>query len=471
MDILELNPLTAVGAIDGRYRDKIAKLAAFFSEFALIKARLEVSVEYFLFLTEDLKLRGSEKAPWGKASNLHADFTLADAAVIKKIETQDWDGIPRTNHDVVAVLEWLRRRLASLGFPPKLIEWVHFGLTSEDVNNLAYGLLLRRGIREVLIPSLEKLIEKIEGQATRYAGLPMLARTHGQPASPTTLGKELRVFSQRMSGQLGNLDDFRLTVKLNGASGNHSAHLAAFPEVDWVAFANRFVDSFNTSPATGEGLEFEPNSWTTQIEPHDTYAELFGIFMRINVILVDFAQDLWRYISDDWLVQTPVAGEVGSSAMPHKVNPIDFENAEGNLLMANALMELFCRKLPISRLQRDLSDSTVERNFGAAFAHCLVAYEALAKGLGKVSANEQKIAQALADHPEVVAEGIQTILRRSGLAGSYNLLKDMTRGKSATAQELARFIDSLDIPAKLKQELHALTPATYIGLASKIAVM
>ena len=465
-----LNELTAVSPIDGRYRKKIEGLAPYMSEYALIKARVQVEVAYLVALSEHPNIPVREFTPdeMKTFATLH-DLSIESAGLIKQIETKGYLDIKKTNHDVAAVVAYLRRILKDTSLAD-VVEWIHFGLTSEDINNLAYAVILRGAVTQVLAPALMQIGNVVDEMSNKYAHLPMLSRTHGQPATPTTLGKELRVFVVRLAGQLLQLNRFKLTVKLNGASGNYCAHVAGLPKVDWLGFTERLVKTFNRNLGEDEiRMPFTPNFFTTQIEPHDTYAELFGIIMRINVVLVGFCQDLWRYISDDWLMQTPIEGEVGSSAMPQKVNPIDFENAEGNLLIADALMELFCRKLPISRLQRDLSDSTVERSFGTMFGHCLVAYKAISAGLGKISANPHKIAQALRGHPEVVAEGIQTILRREGVSGSYDLLKEMTRGKAVTAEGLREFIISLKMSSEVEEELLALTPDKYIGLAAGLA--
>ena len=397
------------------------------------------------------------------------DISLEDARIIKDIETKGWGDIPKTNHDVVAVVMWLRERLKGTALAD-IVEWVHFGLTSEDCNNIAYALMLRAAVRHALHPAMVGVLREFERFASQYANLPMLSRTHGQTATPTTLGKEFRVWRDRLGRQLKQLEGFKILVKLNGASGNYCAHLAALPDVDWLDFSRDFATVFNDSDgAESLPLRFQFNPLTTQVEPHDTYAELFDIFRRFNTILIDACQDIWRYVSDDWLVQKAAAGEVGSSAMPHKVNPIDFENAEGNLLFANAMLEFFSRKLPISRLQRDLSDSTVERNFGLAFGHCLLGYEAALRGLGKIDVNKGRIADDLADAPEVLGEAYQTILRSAGYAGAYDALKALTRGQPVTYKHLQNFVTELDVPEEVKERLRKLTPATYVGLAPKLA--
>ncbi len=469
----ERNALSALSAVDGRYHKTGAKLSPFFSELALIHYRIYMQVQYLIALSED------EEVPLRKFTDEERAilFTLSltfpeDVEVIKAIETTGYAGIKATKHDVVAVITYLREKLKGTTLAD-VVEWVHFGLTSEDCNNISYALMLRDVVRGVLYPSMKHIVETLDELAGQYASVPMLARTHGQPATPTTLGKELRVFHERLRRQLEQLENFKILVKLNGASGNYCAHVAALPEIDWHSFAEDFILSFNeVSSFNEEGagpLEFERNPLTTQIEPHDTYAELFQIFTRFNTILIDLSQDLWRYVSDGWLVQKAVEGEVGSSAMPHKVNPIDLENAEGNFGFANAMLEFFCRKLPISRLQRDLSDSTVERNFGLALGHCLIGYEAILRGMGKISANEKAIAEALDESPEVLAEAYQTILRAAGYADAYSMLKELTRGREINRRHLRDFVDTIRVPDEVRAQLMALDPSNYVGLAAELA--
>lgn len=462
--------LMALGSMDGRYGKTGAKLASCMSEFGLIRARIKMQARYLVALSELKELpqmRPFTGAELKFLETLPHRVTEDEAQVIKDIETIGWGGIRATKHDVVAALSWMKMEMGKMSLSD-MVPWVHFGLTSEDCNNIAYAFMLRDAITDVILPAMEKVQRKLEAMAAEYAGLAMLARTHGQAATPTTLGKELRVFSTRLKRQIDQLKQFKLLVKLNGASGNYCAHVAAYPQVDWLDFSRRFVQSLNDDTGLS-ALMFEHNVHTTQIEPHDTYAELFGIIMRLNTILVDCCQDCWRYISDHYLVQPAVMGEVGSSAMPHKVNPIDFENAEGNLQFANAMLEFFCRKLPVSRLQRDLSDSTVERNFGVALGHCLLAYEKAVEGLQKVSPNKAQMYADLDRHPEVLGEAIQTILRRAGHAEAYNTLKDLTRGQEVTFQHLHQFTRSLDVPEALRSELAALRTKTYIGLAERLA--
>jgi adenylosuccinate lyase len=349
-------------------------------------------------------------------------------------------------------------------------EWIHFALTSEDVNSIAHGLALRSAMGFVVLPALGEIVSSLAVLVKKHARTPMLARTHGQSASPTTFGKEVQVFVKRLERQMDILESGSVMVKMGGATGNYNAHVAAAPEVDWVAFSRTFVSGLNaTSTGKKHLVRLVLNEVTTQIEPHDTYAEMFDAMRRVNTILVDLSQDVWRYVSDGWITQKQKAGEVGSSTMPHKVNPIDFENAEGNLGVANALFEHFSRKLPISRLQRDLSDSTVERVFGTAFAHSLIAYTSLVRGLGKISVNETAMHDALVAHPEVLAEAFQTALRREGVAVPYEKLKELTRGKKVTVEDFAAFVDTLDIPEKIKKHLKKMRPETYIGLSTEIA--
>lgn len=461
-----LSELSAISPIDGRYRGRVAELAPYVSEYALMGYRVRVETEYLIALSEfkGLGLREFTKAEIDFLRQLPIEVEK-DAAVIKALEEKGYEGIPATNHDVKAAEYYIRHKLRGTSLED-VSEWVHFALTSEDVNNISYALMLRDACERVLSPTLEKLTGELNSLATEYAALPMLARTHGQPASPTTFGKEMRVFVGRLERELAKLRSFTILAKLNGATGNFNAHLAAAPQIDWIAFSRSFIER---ASASGKHIRFACNLATTQIEPHDSYAELFQLFARINSILTGFNQDMWRYISDGWVTQKAAPGEVGSSTMPHKVNPIDFENSEGNLGVANALFEHFSRKLPISRLQRDLSDSTVKRTFGMALAHSLIGYKALLRGLGKISVNEVAMRKALNAHPEILAEAIQTVLRREGAAGAYEKLKEITRGKDVTLEDLRAFIKTLEIGKSAKRELLALTPESYIGLAAGIA--
>jgi adenylosuccinate lyase len=455
---MQFEPLTAVSSIDGRYRNTSAELAGYFSEYGLIKKRVFVECEYLIALSEDArtgmrKLTAAEKKLLREIPELSVD----DAKQVKEIEKE-------TNHDVKAVEYYIKKRLAGTSLQD-VAEWTHFALTSEDINSVAYGLMLREALQAVVAPALEDIRKVLDAAAREHAAHPMLARTHGQSASPTTFGKEMRVFEVRLARQLSQLRERSILVKFAGATGSFNAHTIALPDVDWRAFAQKFIESLNE----GSELRIELNPTTTQIEPHDTLAELSDNMRRINVILTDLSQDIWRYISDGWLTQKPKEGEVGSSAMPHKVNPIDFENAEGNFGLGNALFTHFSQKLPISRLQRDLSDSTVERALGSAFAHSLIGYRSLLKGLGKVSVNKEAMLDALQAHPEVIAEAFQTVLRKEGVEVPYEKLKALTRGKKVTLDDFAQFIDGLDVSADVKKRLKALKPETYIGLAEDIA--
>ncbi len=464
--------LDAISPIDGRYRKDTEPLARFFSEGALIRYRVTVEVEYLIALSE----RGiipREFSPEEKKllRSLYESMTLEDANIVKQIETRGYKDIKATNHDVKAVEYYLQDKLKGTSLTNSL-QWIHFALTSTDTDNIAYALMTRDAMEQVILPVLGKVLGKLYDLANAHAEVAMPGRTHGQVAVPTTFGKELANFAERLRTQREQLNKFMLLAKLNGATGNYNAQMAAFPNVDWEGFSVGFIQNFNSIGERGHLIWLDANLTTTQIEPHDRQVELFDTLRRINTILIGFSQDAWRYISDDWLVQVPVAGEVGSSTMPQKVNPIDFENAEGNLGVANALLGFFATKLPISRLQRDLSDSTVERNFGVAFSHTLQGYNALLKGLGKVHVNEAKVRAELAKHPEVLAEAYQTILRREGFQNAYELLRGLTRrgeGVGTTLEEMHAFVDTLDVPERVKEEMKALTPENYIGLAPKLA--
>ncbi len=454
-----MDALEAINPVDGRYRKNAEPLAEYFSEQALMRYRVLVECEYLIALAGSglTALRHLSDAEKETLRRLASDLSLAGAEAIKATEV-------KTNHDVKAVEYFLKDKLEETSLADAT-EWVHFGLTSEDVNNLAYALMLRDALREVFAPVLCDIGKALDAFVEQYAGTPMLARTHGQPASPTTFGKEMKVFTARFRRQAEGVASHAISVKFSGATGNWNAHVAAYPDADWIGFSRKFVEGFNAE----EDIKLTLNAMTTQIEPHDTYAELFDNIKRLNSVFMDLAEDLWRYISDGWVVQKPKEGEVGSSTMPHKVNPIDFENAEGNLGVANALFEFFSRKLPVSRLQRDLSDSTVERTFGAALAHSLVAYKSLLRGLGKIDVNEKAMREALAAHPEVIAEGIQTVLRAAGAEMPYEKLKDLTRGRDVNLEDIRSFIDSLDVAPEVKERLRKLTPENYTGLAEKLA--
>ena len=462
---MPFEPLTAISSIDGRYHNTSTELCEHFSEYGLIRKRLVVETEYLIALSETSgvgmrKLTEEEKVIVRQIPNI----SIEEAGIIKKIEKEGYDGIPATNHDVKAIEYYVKKRLSATSLKD-IAEWTHFALTSEDINSVAYGMLLRGALQAVIAPALEDIRKSLMVLAKEHANTPMLSRTHGQSATPTTFGKEMRIFESRLARQLEQLRTRTILVKFAGATGNYNAHVVAIPDVDWRSFSRNLIARLNE----GYKIPLELNEITTQIEPHDTYAEMFDNMRRINTILIDLSQDIWRYVSDGWLTQKAKEGEVGSSAMPHKVNPIDFENAEGNFALANALFEHFSRKLPISRLQRDLSDSTVERSFGTAFAHSLIAYQSLARGLGKVSVNKEAMLEALQAHPEVLAEAIQTVLRKEGVEVPYEKMKAMTRGKKVTLDDFATFIDGLTVSPEVKKRLKALRPENYIGLAAKIA--
>lgn len=467
---MQLDSLTAVSSIDGRYRTTSEALAGYFSEYALMKARVVVECEYLAALSET---RGVGMRPLTAAETalLKAlpDISIEDARIIRKFEREGHAGIPATNHDVKAVEYFIKLKLKGSSLAD-VLEWVHFALTSEDVNSTAHALCLRGAVEAVMLPTLAKVAKEIEGLARRHADTAMLARTHGQSATPTTFGKEMNVFATRLARQVAYLGSNPVLVKWGGPTANYNAQMVALPEVDWLAFAHTFVERLNRPGSAGEhSVRLALNEVTTQIEPHDTFAEMFDALRRINTILIDLSQDMWRYISDGWVTQKPKEGEIGSSAMPHKVNPIDFENAEGNFGVANALFEHLSRKMPVSRLQRDLSDSTVARTFGTAFGHSLVAYGALMRGFGKISVNEPALRDALKAHPEVLAEAIQTALRVANVEMPYEKLKALTRGKQVTLEDLATFIDGLDIGPEMKAQLRNLRPETYTGLAGILA--
>lgn len=462
--------LMNISPVDGRYERYTKPLRPIMSEFGLIKYRIDVLVRYVLALGahEGIPLKLGQADVEALQGIIHT-FTHDDALSIKQLETKGWNGIPATNHDLKSCELWLRWKFDQIGLGGHM-EWIHFGCTSEDVNNIANGLMLRDAV-DALMKPLRSVADWLHDTATQCAHMPMLARTHGQPATPTTLGKEFAVFAERLRRQMQQMATLEVTLKLNGATGNYAAMHAALPSVDWPQFARAFIED-GTYLLKGTHVSFAFNPLTTQIDPHDTYAELFAVMMRINTILVDVTQDMWRYISDEWIVQKAVSGEVGSSAMPHKVNPINFENAEGNLQIANWLMEGCCRKLPVSRLQRDLSDTTVVRVFGTIFGHCVVGYENLRTGMNKVSPDAGKIRQALLEHPEVLAEAYQTILRSKGYPNAYDALKILSRGAKITLADLHAFVDGLDpafIDDETKRRMKEITPDTYVGLAPSLA--
>ncbi|MET0893360.1 MAG: adenylosuccinate lyase [Pseudoxanthomonas sp.] len=447
--------LLALSPLDGRYAGKVDALRPIFSEYGLIKARVKVEVEWLLALADEPGIVELPKFSDDAALRLRAlasGFSTAHAARVKEIERT-------TNHDVKAVEYFIKERLEDDAELGPALEFVHFACTSEDINNLSYALMLEQARSEVLLPALDEVIARLRTLAHAQATQPMLSRTHGQTASPTTLGKEIANVVARLQRQRGQIAAVELTGKSNGAVGNYNAHVIAYPEVDWPAFTQAFIERM--------GIVFNP--YTTQIEPHDNVAEIGDATRRANVILIDLARDIWGYISLGYFKQTLKEGEVGSSTMPHKVNPIDFENAEGNLGLANALFEHFSAKLPISRWQRDLTDSTVLRALGTAFGHTLVALDSLGKGLAKLSVAPEKLDADLDGAWEVLAEAVQTVMRRHGLPSPYEQLKALTRGQGITEQSMRQFIGSLELPADTKQRLLDLTPGSYIGLAGTLA--
>ncbi|MBS0537502.1 MAG: adenylosuccinate lyase [Proteobacteria bacterium] len=465
-----LESLTAVSPVDGRYRSTAEPLADYFSEYALMKMRVIVECEYLAALSETKgvgmrPLTADEK----KLLRSLAQISVDDAQIIRKFEREGYGGVPATNHDVKAVEYFIKLKLKNSSLAD-VLEWVHFALTSEDVNSTAHALSLRGALEAVILPALAKVQAEIVRLARGHADSAMLARTHGQSATPTTFGKEMNVFASRLAKQVATLKTNSVLVKWGGPSGNYNAQMVSLPHVDWLSFANAFAERLNGVGIDKPGtVRLALNEVTTQIEPHDTFAEMFDNLRRIDTILIDLAQDIWRYISDGWVIQKPKEGEIGSSAMPHKVNPIDFENAEGNFGIASALFEHLSRKLPVSRLQRDLSDSTVSRTFGTAFAHALIGYNSLLRGFGKIVVNEAALREAITEHPEVLAEAIQTVLRVANVEMPYEKLKALTRGKQVTMQDFATFIDGLDVAADVKTRLRALRPETYTGLAGQLA--
>ena len=448
---MQLSTLTAVTPIDGRYGSKTEALRPIFSEYGLITRRVTVEVRWLQALSRHPGI--AEVPSFSDATNallgdIVAGFSETDAQRIKEIERT-------TNHDVKAVEYFLKERIAGNEQLEAVSEFIHFACTSEDINNLSHALMLSAGREQVLLPQIDRTIEAIRALAHEHADKPMLSRTHGQPASPTTLGKEMANVVHRLQRQRAQIAAVELLGKINGAVGNYNAHLSAYPEIDWPAFAKEFVESL--------GLTWNP--YTIQIEPHDYMAELFDAIARANTILIDFARDVWGYISLGYFKQKTVAGEVGSSTMPHKVNPIDFENGEGNLGIANALFDHLAMKLPVSRWQRDLTDSTVLRNMGVGFAYTLIALQSIQRGIGKLEANEQRLADDLLDNWEVLAEPIQTVMRRYGIEKPYEKLKELTRGNRVDQEGMQAFVDGLDLPEEAKAALRALTPLSYIGNA------
>tara|TARA_B110000046_G_scaffold185399_1_gene226859 strand:- start:220 stop:1608 length:1389 start_codon:yes stop_codon:yes gene_type:complete len=455
MDILALSALTAISPIDGRYGSKTERLRSVFSEFGLIRYRVIVEVRWLQHLAADPAI--VEVAPFSEEANqllnnLADNFTLEQALRIKEIERT-------TNHDVKAVEYLIKETIADNAELNAVSEFVHFACTSEDINNLSHALMLKEGRDEVIVPALQAITEQLATLGKDFAAVPMLARTHGQTASPTTVGKEFANVAFRLQRQLKQIAAVPLLGKINGAVGNYNAHISAYPNIDWAASAQQFIEQL--------GLDYNP--YTTQIEPHDYMAELFDGLARSNTILIDFARDIWGYISLGYFKQRTIAGEVGSSTMPHKVNPIDFENAEGNMGIANALFGHLAAKLPISRWQRDLTDSTVLRNMGVGLGYTMIAYASLNKGISKLQLNEEKLAADLDSSWEVLAEPIQTVMRRYGIEEPYEKLKALTRGNVMDQSTIQQFIDTLDMPEQAKSELKALTPGAYTGSAEQQA--
>jgi adenylosuccinate lyase len=452
---MSLNSLTALSPVDGRYANRCTELRELFSEAGLVRARVRVEVAWLHVLGAHSgipEMQGLTKADLAAASQLVTGFGDADAAAVKAIERE-------TNHDVKAVEYFIKGKLGEHAGWRSRLEFVHFACTSEDINNLAYALLCDAARARVLLPRLDGLCDALRAMAHAHAGDAMMSRTHGQPATPTTLGKEVAVFVHRLRRTRDQLATVKILGKMNGAVGNYNAHIAAYPDVDWPELSRRFVESL--------GLAWNP--YTTQIEPHDWMAEYFDAVARTNTVLLDLCRDFWGYISVGYFRQKVVAGEVGSSTMPHKVNPIDFENAEGNFGVANALLRFMADKLPISRWQRDLTDSTVQRNIGVALAHSDIAIQSVSRGLARLEVDRDRLAAELDANWELLAEPIQTVMRRYAVPEAYEQLKALTRGRSLDAAALARFIDGLPLPAHEKRRLRDLTPATYIGLATRLA--
>ena len=450
-----LSALTALSPLDGRYASRVASLRPLLSEFGLMHRRVQVEVEWFVALSDAgfAEFKPLSEAARGLLRGLVARFSQADAQAIKDIEKT-------TNHDVKAVEYWMKSRFEANAELKAAGEFVHFACTSEDINNTSHGLMLKSARAEVLLPALDRIIAKLTEMAHTLAATPMLARTHGQTASPTTVGKEIANVVARLAQARSRIADVKLLAKMNGAVGNYNAHLSAWPDFDWEAFSRRVIEQ-------QLGLTFNP--YTIQIEPHDYMAELFDAITRTNTILIDWSRDVWGYVSLGYFKQRTKAGEIGSSTMPHKVNPIDFENAEGNFGLANALLTHLSQKLPISRWQRDLTDSTVLRNMGVALGYAVLGYDSLLKGLDKLEINEAQLAADLDRAWEVLAEPIQTVMRRYALPGAYERLKDLTRGKGITAEALAAFVDTLALPEAEKQRLREMTPRGYTGMAEALA--
>ena len=449
---MELDMLTAISPIDGRYREKTKELAGYFSEYALIRYRVRVEIEYFITLCELPlpQLQDFDHSLFEPLRNIYRNFTEQDAQRVKDIEKV-------TNHDVKAVEYFIKEKVDVIGgFPANAKEFIHFGLTSQDINNTSVPLSIKEALEQVYYPMVEELIEQLNDYAEQWKQVPMLAKTHGQPASPTRLGKEVMVYVYRLEEQLRGLKDTPITAKFGGATGNYNAHHVAYPQYDWREFGNKFVS---------EKLGLEREQWTTQISNYDWLGAIFDAMRRINTIIIDLDRDFWMYISMEYFKQKIKAGEVGSSAMPHKVNPIDFENSEGNMGISNAILQFLAQKLPVSRLQRDLTDSTVLRNFGVPMGHTVIAIQSTLKGLRKLILNEEKLQEDLDNTWAVVAEAIQTILRREAYPNPYEALKALTRtNQKMTEQTIHEFIQGLDVSDDIKEELMAITPSNYTGV-------
>lgn len=448
---MELSSLTAVSPIDGRYGDKVSALRTIFSEFGLLKFRVQVEVRWLQKLAATAQIKevpSFDADAIAYLDEIVANFSENDAMRIKEIERT-------TNHDVKAVEYFLKEKVAHIPALHAVSEFIHFACTSEDINNLSHALMLKTAREDVLLPQWRQIIDKVKAMAHEYRELPLLSRTHGQPATPSTIGKEFANVAYRLERQYRQLEQVEILGKINGAVGNYNAHIAAYPEVNWHEFSETFVTSL--------GIKWNP--FTTQIEPHDYIAELFDCVARFNTIVLDFDRDIWGYVALNHFKQKTIAGEIGSSTMPHKVNPIDFENSEGNLGLSNAVLGHLASKLPVSRWQRDLTDSTVLRNLGVGLGYALIAYQSTMKGLNKLEVNEQHLLDELDQNWEVLAEPIQTVMRRYGIEKPYEKLKELTRGKRVTAEGMKQFIDGLELPESEKERLKAMTPANYIGYA------
>jgi adenylosuccinate lyase len=462
-----MEKLYSISPLDGRYHSKVAELREYFSELALINARIFVEGEYFIFLNQYLssKKRNIKKLTEKEIKTIRKIYLDRDknAIEVKKIEFGGDGKIKPTNHDVKAVEYYLKRELD--GKIKTNLELIHFGLTSEDVNNISYSILISSFLNKIYIPTVNEILSKLKDMILKYHSTPFPARTHGQIASPTTFGKEIRVFYERINKQIENIKKIKITIKLNGAVGNYNSFYSAYPDIEWLEFTSFFVKHINNVLKT----DFKPNYFTTQIEPHDSWIEIFDRIRHINSIFIGFSQDIWRYISDDLIVLKVIKEEVGSSTMPHKVNPINFENAEGNFQIANAILEFFSTKLPISRMQRDLTDSTVERNIGVAFGYTILAMKSFLEGLSKISLNEEKSIKIIEENPQVYAEAIQTVLRKHGIKNAYEILKNLTRGNRVSMKDIQDFIENMKIKNSIKKELKKIISKNYIGIASKLS--